>query len=377
MTPKLKKFARISFITLNLLVILFYLLACLVPFLDGSRHWVIALLGLVFPLLFFILFAFLIYWMLRRSKWTFLCLATLLLGWQQLSVAFNLFSNKKFNTAKAPENLRVLTWNLSSWGESNRSDRKDNMDSMVNVIKNANADVLCFQEYLYCKDKIYRDSIIPAFRESGYQYGYFAKVRYSGRLYKTTLLTAVVIMSKYPIIDSAKFYYSEDHFAEPLIYADIRINDQVIRFFTTHLQSVSFQSDDYEALHNLKEPVNASVTKSRMLLWKLRSGYKERTLQAEILHNKIKESPYPVMLCGDFNDVPNSYTYFKVKGDLQDAFLKRGWGFGRTFRFLSPTLRIDYILADKKFAIKQYTELKFPYSDHYPVVADIDISKNK
>ena len=377
MTSKLKKITRIAFITLNLVAILFYLMACLVPFFDGSRHWVIALMGLVFPLLFFILLAFLIYWMLRRSKWTFVCLASLLLGWQQLSVAFNLFSNKKFNTAKAPENLRVLTWNLSSWGESNRSNQKNNMDAMVNVIRNTNADVLCFQEYLYFKDKINRDSIIPAFRESGYQYAYFAKVRYSGRLYKTTLLTAIVIMSKYPIIDSAKYYYSEDNFAEPLIYADIKINDRVLRFFTTHLQSVSFQNYDYEALHNLKEPGSASVARSRVVLWKLRSGYKERTLQAEILHNKINESPYPVIVCGDFNDVPNSYTYFTVRGNLQDAFLEKGWGLGRTFRFLSPTLRIDYILADKRFGVTQYSELKYPYSDHYPVVADIDISEKK
>jgi endonuclease/exonuclease/phosphatase family metal-dependent hydrolase len=301
----------------------------------------------------------------------------MLLGWQQLSVAFNLFTLKRFNTAKAPENLRILTWNLSSWGESNRSNKKNNMDSMVSVIKNIDADVLCFQEYLYCKNKIYRDSIIPAFKESGYQYAYFAKVRYSGRLYETTSLTAVVIMSKYPIIDSAKFYYSADKFEEPLLYADIKIKDQTIRFFTTHLRSVNFQSDDYKALQNLKEPVNANVTKSRLLLWKLRVAYKERTAQAELLHKQIKESPHPVIVCGDFNDVPNSYTYFKVKGNLQDAFVGKRWGFGRTLRFISPTLRIDYILADKRFDIKQYTELKFPLFGSLSCCCRSDITNSK
>ncbi|MEZ5028200.1 MAG: endonuclease/exonuclease/phosphatase family protein [Ferruginibacter sp.] len=86
---------------------------------------------------------------------------------------------------------------------------------------------------------------------------------------------------------------------------------------------------------------------------------------------KIKQSPYPVIVCGDMNDVPNSYTYFTVKDDLQDAFLKKSGGLGRTFRYISPTLRIDYILADKKFEVENFSKIKVPYSDHYPILADI------
>jgi endonuclease/exonuclease/phosphatase family metal-dependent hydrolase len=100
-------------------------------------------------------------------------------------------------------------------------------------------------------------------------------------------------------------------------------------------------------------------------------------VQAEILHHKIEESPYPVIVCGDFNDVPSSYAYFTARGSLQDAFLKKGAGFGRTFRFISPTLRIDYILADKKFDVLQYSSFKVPFSDHYPIIADFDIGKKK
>jgi endonuclease/exonuclease/phosphatase family metal-dependent hydrolase len=184
-----------------------------------------------------------------------------------------------------------------------------------------------------------------------------------------------VIVSKYPFIDTAHFNYGEGDFAEPLIYADVKVNNNIVRFFTTHLQSVRFENYDYEALHNLKEPAGASVTQSRALAWKLKQAYKKRAMQADMLHQKIMESPYPAIVCGDFNDVPNSYTYFKVKGNLQDAFLKKGSGFGRTFRFISPTLRIDYILADKKFTVKQFNELRVNYSDHYPVVADLELNK--
>jgi len=320
---------------------------------------------------------FFIYWIIRRKKWAFLCIAVLLAGWQQVAVFFSLHTSKPFVAEKKTGTLRVLSWNVSAWGETARGDRKNKMDTMVSLIKNSNADVVCLQEYLFYKNKKFRDTIIPALRESGYQYAYFAKTNVLGRLYTTSFITAIVVLSKYPIADTARYMYNEDNFSEPLVCADIKISNQTIRFITTHLQSVRFASNDYEALHNLKEPVSASIDQTRSVLWKIRHAYIKRAKQADMLHEKIKESPYPVIMCGDFNDVPNSYTYFTAKGNLQDAFLQKGSGFGRTFRFISSTLRIDYILADKKFDVLQYNTFHVPFSDHYPVVADFDIDEKK
>ncbi len=379
MTQKFKKIIRIFITTATILAIAAYLLACLTPLLNAGRHTYFALLGLIFPLLFFVLIGFLIFWLTRKSKWVFICIAALLCGWQQVSVLIGFHPTKKFNAAKAPETLRVLTWNLSSWGESNRSGIPIGQDNyqreMVEVIKNSNADVLCFQEYLYYKNSKYLDSVIPALKEMGYQYLYFAKKDYTGYLYTTVKLTGIEIISKYPIAEADKFLYNDNLLTEPLIYADIIINNQRIRFFTTHLESVRFGSEDYEVLHKLKDPTKLSISKSRNAGGKLKIAYRKRALQAELLQEKIKASPFPVIVCGDFNDVPNSYTYFTIKGDLQDAFLKKGWGFGKTFRYISPTLRIDYILADKKFAVSQFNKIEVPYSDHYPIIADFDITE--
>ncbi|HQW85067.1 MAG TPA: endonuclease/exonuclease/phosphatase family protein [Ferruginibacter sp.] len=355
---------------------LFYLLACLVPFLPAGKYWFIAIMGLAFPLLFFALLFFLIYWIFRKSKWAFLCAAVLLVGIKQVSVFFSFRQVSKFDVLKAPGNIRVMTWNLSSWGESNRKIKSNPnyQKEMVEVIKKTNADVLCFQEYLYYKDSKYYDSVIPALKDYGYKYSYFAKSNYTKRIYKTTFLTQSVILSKFPILDSAYFFYNVQEFSEPLIYADIQVNDKKIRVFSTHLESVRFENYDYEALHKLKEPMNASIVQSRAILYKLKQAYRSRSQQAEILASKIKQSPYPVIVCGDMNDVPNSYTYFTIKDNLQDAFLEKGSGLGRTFRFISPTLRIDYILANKNFKVKKFNKIEVPYSDHYPIIADFDFT---
>jgi endonuclease/exonuclease/phosphatase family metal-dependent hydrolase len=80
-------------------------------------------------------------------------------------------------------------------------------------------------------------------------------------------------------------------------------------------------------------------------------------------------------LTGDFNDVPNSYTYFTIRKNLQDAFLKNGFGIGRTYSTLAPTLRIDYILATREFTIPQFNRIVKDYSDHYLLVADLRLKK--
>ncbi len=376
MAPKFRKIAQYTFIGSNVLIIVLYLLACLAPFLDPGKLPYVALAGLIFPLLFLLLLLFALYWFIRRYKWALLNTAVLLMGWHQVPVFFSWHTGKPFAAEKNPGTLRVLSWNLSGWGETGRGDGMSKLDTMVSLIKNSNADVICLQEFLYYKDSHFRDSIIPALREMGYRYAYFAKQDYTGGMYTTLVLTGIEIMSKYPITHSEKIFYDSNDIAEPLIYADIKVNKSIIRFFTTHLESVRFGTNDYAALHNLKNPVALNIVQSRVAGGKLKIAYKKRVLQAKILHKKISESPYPVIVCGDFNDVPNSFTYFTVKGNLQDAFLKKGSGFGRTFRFISPNLRIDYILADKKFDVLQYNSPHVPFSDHYPVVADFDISEN-
>jgi len=378
MLPRLKKFLRIAFISANVLTIVLYLGACLVPFVNSGSSWFIAMLGLVFPLLFVVIAGFIFYWIFRRSKWTWVCLAALLLSWKQVSVMFSFHFPKKFNEARSAQTIRVFTWNLSSWGESNRSDGKktDYEEEMNDVIKKSNADVLCLQEYVYLKDKKKRDSISPALQESGYKYSYFVQTNYTYRIYNTTVITGVAIISKYPIADTAHFFYDYDDYAEPIMYADIKVNGRMIRVFSTHLQSVMFDNYQYQILHNLKDPRKASITESKAIAYRLRNAYIKRAGQAELLNKKVKESPYPVIICGDFNDVPNSYSYFTAKGDLQDAFLKKGSGFGKTLRIISPTLRIDYILADKKFDVQQYHKIEVPYSDHYPILADLEFKKD-
>jgi endonuclease/exonuclease/phosphatase family metal-dependent hydrolase len=92
-----------------------------------------------------------------------------------------------------------------------------------------------------------------------------------------------------------------------------------------------------------------------------------------LVRQELDASPHPNIICGDFNDVPNSYTYFHIRGNMQDAFIQKGFGIGRSYVNLSPTLRIDYILASPEFTVLQCKRFNLPYSDHHPIVADLQL----
>ena len=363
-------FLRSILILLNIGVIIAYLVTCISPFVNTAEDWFLAFPGLVFPLIFFALIFFIIVWLFLKSRWWLISLIVLLLGSQQIIAALAFHIPKQFSYDKKPNTLRVFQWNLSGWGEYNSKGNNDKsyQSLMMDLIKEQHADVLCLEEFY---DPITNQDFEPHISElinMGYTYHYFVATEYSKNDYES----GIAIFSKYPMIDSASFSFKNNNRGEHLLYTDIKIEDKIFRIFATHLQSVHFEEKEYESLSKLKQGHESGFSDSRTIVSKLKKGYVSRYKQAELVSEKIKESPYQSLICGDFNDVPNSSTYFKIRGDFQDAFLQKGFFIGRTFRFISPTLRIDYILADKRFNVTQFQSIKVPYSDHYPVEADLE-----
>jgi endonuclease/exonuclease/phosphatase family metal-dependent hydrolase len=153
------------------------------------------------------------------------------------------------------------------------------------------------------------------------------------------------------------------------------MKNKIFRVFATHLIPIKFA--DWEDQRQKSEEIygDAGANNYGRIFSKLIRGYSFRYHQSLFVGKKITESPYPAIVCGDFNDIPNSSTYFNVKGNLQDPFLKKGFWTGRTtrtsFGIISPTLRIDYILASRNFSVNQFQIIHVPYSDHYPIETDL------
>jgi endonuclease/exonuclease/phosphatase family metal-dependent hydrolase len=243
---------------------------------------------------------------------------------------------------------------------------------MMEFVRGQQADVLCFQEFFESHNPREFAPNIPYIQQQlHYPYYFFSR---DYRRYDGVYEAGVIIFSRYPITDSFITRYSHPDgpkAAESLIGADIDVAGTRIRIFTTHLQSVLFRHKDFHDIEIIKNVDDSILQASRSIVKKLRIAYRHRGDQAEEVRKQLDKSPYPGIICGDFNDIPNSYTYFTIRGGWQDAFIQKGFGIGRTYVNLSPTLRIDYILSDPRLEVLQCRPFLLPYSDHHPVIADL------
>ncbi len=373
----LRNFTRRFFIIANLTIAILFLLACTNAFLHPNKWWFISLLGLVFPILLLLIVLFFFFWLFFTTrKWALISLITLIIGWKNIHAffAFNLPST--FQEKKADNALRILTWNVRRWDEfiNNRPHSSGHRTKMLEFIDQQNADVLCFQEFFESHNPKEFASNIPYIQQQLHFPYYFFSCDY--RRYDDMYESGVIIFSKYPIINSIKIRYGGKdtvRATESLIATDLNVNGKTIRIFTTHLQSVLFSNKEFRDLEIIKKVEDSSLQASKSIIKKLKRAYGFRGEQADLVREQLDKSPFPSIICGDFNDVPNSYAYFHIRGNLQDAFIKRGLGIGRSYMYISPTLRIDYIFADEQFDVLQCKKFNLPYSDHHPVIADLQL----
>lgn len=374
MANKFRLFTKRFFIICNIIVVFFFLLACIAPSLNPQKWWFISFFGLGFPFLLVLTLFFLIGWLIMlKPRLALISGLALLFGIKSISVFFAFHPHGSFNYTKAPQTIRILSWNVARFVELRVNNNKGSQTrlKMFDLIKQQNADVLCLQEFHTAgpsRPEFY-DNITPIQKDLGYPYYYFSFDTDSDNLFYST-----IIFSRFPIIDSGFVRYPRPSLPDVLIHADLKINNDTIRVYATHLQSLQFGKEDYARIENVKAG-DSVIGSSKGILAKIKRGFTNRSIQANIIKDVLAVNPHPVLFCGDLNDIPNSYTYRTVRGNLQDAFLKKGFGIGRTFSSLSPTLRIDYIFADKNFRIKQFNRIVKKLSDHYMLVADVELKK--
>ena len=369
----LRKFAIRFFILLNIITGILFLLTCCNAFLHPDKWWFISLLAFFFPLFLILLLVFLLIWLFVRKRYVFISLLCLLIGWKNIHAFFGFSLATHDFSRKDSSSLRVLTWNVRSWDEftTKKLDASGHRLPMLKLVGTQHADVLCFQEFFEPADTT-KSNIRYIQRELQFPYYYFSR-DFRFRINKYEMGT--IIFSKYPIIQTYQTRFNADTNikTESLIAADIEVNQKIIRIYTTHLQSVLFKAKDFRNVEIIRNAEDSMLQASRSLAKKLKGALGLRGYQADTVRRQLDACTSPYIICGDFNDVPNSYTYFHIRGNLQDAFIAKSFGIGRSYIHISPTLRIDYILPSMDFKVIQAMKITSPYSDHHAVITDLQL----
>jgi endonuclease/exonuclease/phosphatase family metal-dependent hydrolase len=371
MAATYRRFTKTIFVILNVLTAIVFLLACLAPNVNPVKWWYISMLGLGFAFIIITLIAFILFWLIFKPKLILISLLPMLIGYKSIAIFFAFNTAQKFSYEKDKDVLRVAQWNVArfiEWGRNNNKGSQTRL-KMIDQIKEQNADVLCMQEFFTSTDSIYYNNLTHLIKEVGYPYYYYSWSNDGDRQWFGN-----IIFSKLPIIDSGKIYFPHSAYPETVLHADILYGKDTVRIYTTHLQSVQFRKNDYKNIEEIKDEQKDILQNSRGIFGKLRRALATRKEQADIIKELLANDPYPTILTGDFNDVPNSYVYATIRGEkLQDVFLKKGFGIGRTFKDISPTLRIDYLFTTKDFEVAQFNRIVKNLSDHYMLVADLKL----
>jgi len=324
-----------------------------------------AYLALVFPVIIALNISFVIFWLLARKWFFLLSLSILLISSSLINSTFPVHFGK-FEPAESSNPIQILTYNTKMCGELKKHTLK-NPNKVIQYILDSNADIVCLQEFTVSENKDYLTQADVDCIFSKYPYRY---IQYKQKIKENGVAT----FSKYPIISKQTIKYPSNYNLS--IYTDININGKIIRLINNHFESNRLTEKDKGMPRLLKQNFDAKNIKgvTSHFSRKLGSAYKLRASQADIVAKVISDSPYKVIVCGDFNDVPSSYTYTQVKGKLKDAFAETGTGLGWTFNDRYYHFRIDYVLYDPNaFTPIEYRTDKVNYSDHYPVMCRMNI----
>ena len=330
--------------------------------------------GLGYEILFVINFLFAIYWMLIHDKRFILSLVLVILGTGKIfSIVQINFSSEKEEVLKDEGYLKVMSFNVRLFDLYNWFHNTETRQKIFAFLKKESPDIICIQEF-YTSDK--KD---PSFRNKDTLHHYlkaaFSQLEYTVSLHKTDHW-GIATFSKYPIVGKGAKHFAKRG-GNIFISSDIKVGDDTIRVINTHLESIHFGWSDYKFIQNLNnDDVEQDELKGSLtIVRRLRKAFIKRAAQVEVLKDSIKASPYPLIVCGDFNDTPSSYTYSVLTENLNDAFKISGNGSGKTYAGPFPSFRIDYIFHDKRISSAAYRTIKEKLSDHYPVSCMVKLMK--
>lgn len=338
------KFVKYPLLIINVVLILAMFVAYLSSFISPEANQIIPLFGLFYPILFFLLVLFSIFWLFTKWTYSLLSICALLIGFSSAQRFMNFGTEK---VIKSDQIIHVASYNVAS-GLSVRS--KDKADFYSFLENNFGEGIAFFQE-----------SSTKIVEELHTRFPKHEIIQFKNK--------RAILMSKYRVLKSG-FLDFENNF-NVCIWADIDFNGTTLRVYSVHLQS--------NGVTNLAEGVRSDGEIADRKTWdrvgKMMDKYSEATIkrnhQLQSLLEDIEKVDYPVIVGGDFNDVPQSYLYTNISEKLQDAFTEKGFGLGTSFNGSIPALRIDYIFSDKSVQVLNFKTHRVPYSDHYPITSDL------
>lgn len=342
---------------INWIIVLATLVAYLSPYISPLSFWPISFFGLFYPIFLIANIVFILFWSFQNLKYSLLSVITLIFGWSHLNSFYNINSTNIVKEAKTISIYSYNVMNARTAYDRNKEERKQNEVHYFNFLDTmSRADIICTQETgPYAKDLL-KKKFKP---------------------FHTHILEdrGACIFTRHNIHDKGEIEFGTA--TNSCLWADVVIGIDTIRVYSVHLQSNNITRDADKVIETVNLQEKKTWAGIRGIMSKYKNSHIKRAKQSQLVAKHAESSPYPVIIAGDFNDPPQSFTYRTLCDDRNDAYEEKGSGLGTTYAGRIPLLRIDYILSDNEMDVIGYEIIKENHSDHFPIHAVLSMPSSK
>ncbi len=353
-TPFALRLLDLVVLLLSALALVMLLLTLVTSHYDPSLSWVFAMTGLVTPAIYLFALFMALYWVIRwRWIYATLLLIPLAIGAPAVSRYIKIETSKSYGELPRRGVLRLMSYNVK---HLSTPEWENSTADVSRFVEEAKPDIVCFQEF--SPSRMTKQEEPDLFRN-----------------YSCTVVDDMATYSRYKILRSSENLVGDEFESGVAFWSDILVGRDTLRLYNIHLHSTAITANDDEYLSGMKflsDSLSDDILKG--MISRFRTTSIGRAAQADTIASSIAESPYRVIVCGDFNDTPNSYAYRKISKGLNDAFQQAGVGYSYTYCGFFNLLRIDYVMVEEPLKVLSYEVVdSVRLSDHLPIVTTLKL----
>ena len=363
MIKQIKSFVVNLIAGANIATILLMLLAGYSDRLNPEQHPILSVMGMTFPVFLLVNLLFLFFWLTVKWKKAWIPIV----GFAAAYVPITLFMPLNMRQEVPEGTIKLISYNVCTYGGNYKYDQ--GFDTVFGYLERQKADIVCLQEDV----DTWRRFVFQRYQKI-YPYNDTTILHQNALTFN-----GVGIHTRFPIIRKERIWYSSNTNGTVAYY--LNTGKDTLLVINNHLEGTHLsdsERDKYQQLLRGKMERDTAKAESMFLIEKLGNNNARRAPQAEAVHRYIEEhKQYPIIVCGDFNDTPISYTRRTIAQGLTDCFQETGRGLGLSYNQKGFYFRIDYIFCSPDLQpFNCQIDDKMDASDHYPILCHIKMREN-
>ena len=320
---------------------------------DAAAHALLSASGMVFPVFALLNAAFLMFWVFFWWRGIVIPVIGFVL------IYFPMRAYCPFNVPQdAPDDaVKLLTMNVMNFNYPVPEDSVNAFQTVSRYVQRTSPDIACFVEF----------PPIPKMMKDMSE-----MCKYSGNV-NNNKGNVLFVLSRYPIIGKERIMFESVGNLSAAFH--LLMDRDTVTLVVNHFQSICLSKEERQEVGKIIDGTSSRDIRNsdnKLLVAKVVEAIRYRAPQVDaVTHyvDSIRAMGRSVLLCGDFNESPISYSHHQMEKRLVDCYSSTATGPGFTFEQNGMHFRIDHIFCSDDWTPYRCEVVdKMRTSDHYPML---------